>query len=131
MLNSDLIWKEGRYIDFWSIPHIIIGALLVWIFEFVGFGFYFNLGLSFVLILGWEFFELYALDVHEHFPNKFMDVITGIFGFFIMYYFIQEKGLMSLLNIEIFLGLIYLVLCGWGLGHYYRKKNEKYDRKGK
>jgi hypothetical protein len=125
MIDQDYIWQEGKYIDFWSIPHVIIGALLAWIFEFVGLNFYLNLGLSFGIMFGWEFFELYVLHAEEYLPNKVMDVVTGLIGFFIMYYFILVRGLINMLNVELTLGVIYLTLCGWGLWHHYHRNSVK------
>jgi hypothetical protein len=124
-VDHDWIWQEGKYLDFWSIPHIIIGALLVWIFWFIGLNIYWNFIGSFFLILGWEFFELYVLDVHEHFPNKVFDVLTGVIGFFIMYYFIQKQGLMNLLGWQVSLSVIYFSLCSWGLWHHFNSKKVK------
>lgn len=120
-INHDFIWQEGKYIDFWSIPHVLIGSLLAWLFMFWNWNFYTNLLVSFSIILGWEFFELYALDVHEHFPNKVFDVITGVIGFYVMYWLILKYGLNNLKTCEIILAIIYSGLCGWGLWHNYHR----------
>jgi hypothetical protein len=125
MINQDKLWQEGKYPDFWSIPHIIVGALFMWIFEFFSLNIFLNFALSLFFIIGWEFFELYVLKVHEHLTNKVTDVITGIIGFFIMYYFILKQGLMNLLIWQIGLSIIYLAMCLWGFWHHYTRKRLK------
>ena len=127
-IDHDIIWQEGKYVDFWSIPHIIIGALLAWLFCFFGLNFYINFMISFLIMFGWEFFELYVLHAEEYFPNKVMDVVTGLIGFFVMYYFIEKHGLISLRVWEISLGIIYFSLCSWGLWHHYHRKTPKRDK---
>ena len=124
MIDNDFLWQEGKYLDFWSTTHTIIGGILVWLFMFLGINIYLNFAITFLVILGWEFFELYFLDVHEYLWNKFFDVVTGILGFFVMYYFILKYGLMQLVNWEISLIVIYLALCGWGFWHHYTRKNK-------
>ncbi|VVB80035.1 Uncharacterised protein [uncultured archaeon] len=124
MIDNDFIWQEGKYLDFWSTTHTIIGAIFVWLFMFLGMNIYLGFLISFLIIFGWEFFELYFLNVHEYFWNKVWDVLTGIIGFWVMYYFILKYGLMNLVNYEIWFIVVYLLLCGWGFWHHYTRKKK-------
>lgn len=124
MIDNDFIWQEGKYLDFWSITHLFIGFIFAWLFLFLNMNVYSAFFVSMVFIVGWEFFELYFLDVHEYFWNKVWDVLTGIIGFFAMYLLILRNGLMNLLGLEIWLSFIYLVLCSWGFWHHHTTKNK-------
>lgn len=121
-ITQKMIFREGKYLDFWSTTHTLIGLILVWAFQYFGLSLILNFTISFIIIFGWEFFELYCLDVHEPFLNKVFDVVTGFLGWLIMYYLIQSYGLRNLLILEIVLIALYLLLCGWGIWHNHLRK---------
>ncbi len=74
-------WREGKYIDLWSVPHILSGTH----FGFVPLIFsieLFPLALvTLVLLVLWEWFERRFLGVLEAFSNGCVDVVLGIAGF--------------------------------------------------
>ena len=118
--NTDL-WAEGKYIDLWTIPHIMAGIILAGLINLFGVHFWLNIIISTLIMIGWEFFELYALDVHEQFTNKIMDVVTGIFGFLVMYWFIVKYTIGPIFPYLAVLIVIYLLLNTWGLYAHYNK----------
>jgi len=79
------IWKEGKYIDLWLIPHLLIGILLGQLFLLINF----NLTISLIIILAlaiiWELFEI-IIKIKEAIPNKIIDVLAAIVGFYIIKY---------------------------------------------
>ncbi|HEY4489917.1 MAG TPA: hypothetical protein VJC12_01525 [Candidatus Paceibacterota bacterium] len=82
-MKSD-IWEEGKYLDLWSVNHVLSGVLYTgWILK-LGFGYQFIFITYFVLAVGWEFYEKYV-GVKEHLENQIMDVVTGVAGFFMVY----------------------------------------------
>ena len=83
---------------------------------------YLNFFMTFILVVWWEFFELYILEVHEHIPNKLFDVLAGIIGFFMMFFIVEVYGLMEVLDFEIILTTAYFILIIWGFLSYKRKK---------
>jgi len=121
MIDHAKLWSEKKYIDTWSIPHLLAGVVLVGIFSWLGFSFWPNLILSFLLIIGWEFFELYILGIHEHYSNKVMDVILGIIGFFIMYAFILKYNIYHMINELLFITIVFLFLNAWGFLAYKKR----------
>ncbi|MFA6227121.1 MAG: hypothetical protein WC631_01395 [Candidatus Paceibacterota bacterium] len=108
------LWKEGKYIDMWSVPHVLCGVIFAGILNWLGIGFLSNLILSTIIMIGWEFFELYVLNVHEYITNKIMDVVTGLIGFFIMYSSISRYGIKAMLPWLIVTIIIWLILNYWG-----------------
>jgi hypothetical protein len=117
------LWEEGKYVDMWSIPHILSGVIMAGLFNWLGIGFWLNLLLSTALMIGWEFFELFVLGVHEHMTNKVMDVVTGLLGFFTSYSLINKYSVTPLIPYLIFVIIIYAFLNTWGYLSYKRRVN--------
>jgi hypothetical protein len=75
------IWKEGKYLDFWLIIHIIDGMLMAGIGILIGINFLTIFLISLGISLLWEFIE-----PPEHIYNKILDVITSLGGLIIFYF---------------------------------------------
>lgn len=74
------IWREGKWLDLWSVVHVFSGLL-------VGFSIYLLhmdavLGtmLAAVVLIAYELFEIYA-EIEEAPTNRFMDVVVGMVGY--------------------------------------------------
>lgn len=117
------LWEEGKYVDLWTLPHILSGVIMAGIFNWLSLIFWPNLLISAALMIGWEFFELYALHVHEHLTNKVMDVVTGLLGFFTMYSLIIKYSAAAISPYLIALIIIYACLNTWGYLSYKRRIN--------
>lgn len=118
------IWKEGRYLDLWNLPHFIIGVLLGFILISYNVSFANSLLIVFFIKLAWEIYE-HLHVVKETIPNKILDVLTGVLGFLSIYIFsLQHQlnfiGFVFVVIIEIILGL-------WGL--YAMKKMDLFLKK--
>jgi hypothetical protein len=70
-LNRDGVGSEGRFVDWWTVPHGI-GGLLLGVFD---------IGLVWVvaLVVWWECCEA-ASRVYEHFTNRVSDVVVALVG---------------------------------------------------
>jgi hypothetical protein len=101
---------------------VLSGALLMFIFNYIGMNILLNFILSIVIMTGWEFFELYFLGVKEHLPNKIMDVVTGILGFGVMLYFVSIYGLTSLWSSFWIILVVWLLLNFLGLYAFYSRE---------
>ena len=112
--NINDYWVEGRYVDLWTIPHILAGVVLAGFLNWFSLSFWSNIIISMLIIIGWEFFELYMLDIHEHIPNKIMDVLTGLIGFLGMHYFINIFSIGPIIPYLIILTIIYISFNIWG-----------------
>lgn len=76
------IWKHGKYVDTWSVVHLLSGFLLAGVFSRIGYGFSLALMFSIALLLLWEVFE-WATKIIEPTVNVLMDIIIGLVGFLI------------------------------------------------
>lgn len=122
MIDHAKLWSEGKYIDLWTIPHILAGVVLAGFLDWLGFPFWSNFLISSFFIIGWEFFERRFLNIHEHLTNKIMDVLTGWLGFLVTYSLITRFSLEKLAPYLISLTVVYLLLNLWGFLAYKRRK---------
>ncbi|MES3005207.1 MAG: hypothetical protein V4690_03835 [Patescibacteria group bacterium] len=100
--------KEGKYVNLWSVNHFLSGVVFAgWIFKIWS-----NLWLVFlmyfILALAWEVYEVY-IGEFELFGNKIMDVVTGVLGFWMVYYFMILQGSISY-SFVISSTILYIVL---------------------
>ncbi|HEY5383462.1 MAG TPA: hypothetical protein VIJ88_02830 [Candidatus Paceibacterota bacterium] len=74
------IWREGKWLDLWSVVHLLSGVS-------VGFGLYFlHLGVFASVVIAFLAFVLYEMweaivKIEEEPTNRFMDVVVGMSGF--------------------------------------------------
>ena len=115
------LWSEGRYVDLWTIPHILAGVLLAGYFYWLGILFITNLLITTLLVIAWEFFELHFLGVHEHFTNSVTDIVVALIGFAITYGFIINYPFATIIPYLLGLTAIYIILNSWGFLAYKRK----------
>lgn len=71
------IWREGTYLDLWSIPHFLSGMSVALGLFILGLSFYAAMIVGFFMLVAWEFFEYFA-DIEEGRMNSLMDVVVGM-----------------------------------------------------
>ena len=76
------IWKHGKYLDMWSLVHLLSGFLLGGLFYWLGANLVLTLVFSIGIMILWEFFE-FATGIIEPSPNVIFDVVTGFGGLMI------------------------------------------------
>jgi hypothetical protein len=103
------MWREGVWLDLWSVVHVLTGVLL-------GLGWYIvnvrmaQIGaptaamITFVLLVVYEYFE-FAVDIQEAITNRYADVIVGMAG-----YFLAFEVLAPSLS-ETYIVLTFVVVC--------------------
>jgi hypothetical protein len=106
------IWREGKYIDLWNLPHFLISLLLGITFIYLGLTFFTSIILIILIKTVWEIYE-HKYVIKEAIPNKILDVVTGVLG--VLFAFYLNKT--SLINPPVFLFilLLELVFGTWGL----------------
>jgi len=113
-------WKDGKYLDTWSIVHTLSGFLLASIFYWLGFDFLWALALSLLSILAWEICEMFV-GIIEPSPNVAIDIIVGLVGFFIgalLYFYLNITfNLVVFWTILVVTGLLAL----WGFINFLKK----------
>ena len=84
------MWREGEWLDLWSVVHFLSGSL-------VGFGFYFlHLGaldatlLALVSLTCYEMWEA-LVKIEETLSNRFMDVVVGMASFLPTFFLLAPR----------------------------------------
>lgn len=117
-------WREGHFVDLWSINHFLSGVVLASIIFHFDISFTFGMVIAFILFVGWEVAEV-ALGIKEHAPNMAMDVVCDFAGFLLLSYYLISLGnpltwWMTLGSITLF-----MIFNIWGFFAYEVRKIEK------
>ncbi len=119
------LWKRKKYIDLWSVPHILTGTILASFFYWLQFDFLLNILISTILIISWEFIEYFIiLDVKEKLSNSISDILAGWLGFSIMYFFILKFSFDLIYPYFITIIIINIFLAIWGFLAYEERINK-------
>lgn len=108
------IWREGTWIDLWSVVHVLSGTL-------VGFGFYFlhfTIVVSCVLALCsfvayeiWESIE----KIEELLTNRFTDIVFGMTGYLLITFVLAPRlSRVSVIGAFAFLFIVDVVMSTFG-----------------
>jgi len=107
------IWEGERYLDIWSLNHFLSGFVLSGFFMFIDLSLWVAFILSFIIMLSWEIYERTNNFLMEQSGNQVLDIITGLAGFFIMYYLIMS-GKFENSTLFIITLVSFLILETWG-----------------
>lgn len=109
------IWREGEWLDLWSVVHFLSGMS-------TGFAiFFFNFApvpatiIAFLLFTAYEMWEALA-HIEETPANRFMDVVVGMVSFLPTYFFLaprlSESGFISTAGTILIINIV-LSVVGW------------------
>lgn len=121
-------WREGRYVDLWSINHVLSGIVLASLLFGLKAPFGWSLLAAVALFVGWEVVEVLT-GIKEHMPNMIMDVVCDLAGFLVIsyYYFILDKTL-SWTSFSAWL-LLFIFFNIWGFIAYEARKIDEIPKK--
>jgi len=74
------IWREGKYLDLWSVPHFLSGVALALAMHFFGFAALPTYIIGFLLLVAYEMFEA-LVKIEETRMNRILDVVVGMVSF--------------------------------------------------
>ncbi|MFA7252683.1 MAG: hypothetical protein WC027_02395 [Candidatus Paceibacterota bacterium] len=106
------IWKEGKYLDLWSLPHFLVGIILGHIFIYFGLDLAIALVATLIIKIAWEIYEHKYVTI-EAVPNKILDVVVGIIGLIVIYIY-NDYSLINLTSFSVIL-IINIIFSSWGL----------------
>lgn len=114
------IWKHGKYLDLWSLVHLLSGFLLGSSFYWLGAGLVMALVLSVLLMVLWEVFEL-TTKIIEPSTNVTVDIIVGFAGFAVSA--VLHYWLVLPFNLPLFAGVlaVTLLLALWGFTDFLKR----------
>jgi hypothetical protein len=120
-MNINQYWREHRYVDLWSINHILSGVVLGALLWPLGVSFGVSLIIAVVLFVGWEVVEI-LIGIKEHMPNMVMDVVCDLAGFFVTgyWYFVLGRPF-SPVTIGIWIA-VFIAFNIWGFIAYEERK---------
>lgn len=110
-------WSEAKYLDLWSIVHVLFGVMLGIVIPFFGFSFLVSVSIAVILLLAWELFES-AVGIGEFAMNKFIDLLVGMIGYFIALNWVPaDKQLVALIVI-----LLIITALNWTGFQAYKRR---------
>lgn len=74
------IWREGEYLDLWSVPHFLSGMAVALILFLFGFATNAAFIIAFLLLVAYEMFEA-IVKIEETHWNRILDVVVGMVSF--------------------------------------------------
>jgi len=74
------IWREGTWVDLWSVVHLLSGLLIGLFFYYIGLHAVAGVVVALVALTAYELFEVLA-KIQESPTNRFMDVVVGMMGY--------------------------------------------------
>lgn len=120
-MNINHLWREHRYVDLWSINHILSGVVLGSLLWTFGMPLTYSAVFAIVLFVGWEIGEV-IYGINEHFSNIVMDVLFDIAGFAgaAYWYFVLGRPL-SWTALSVWIA-VFIVFNVWGFFAYEERK---------
>ncbi len=108
------IWREGKYLDLWSVPHFLSGMCVAFALFFLGFALNAALTIAFLLLVAYEMFEVIA-QIEETRWNRVLDVVVGMASFaptFLLAHFFPQTHVIGAFMIVTVLDSV-LSFFGW------------------
>ena len=120
------IWREGEYLDLWSVPHFLSGALLACILYLLHLPFPITVALATILLIAYEIFEI-KVGIEESNWNRRLDVVVGLTSFIPLTIVISSWSFFEVFILGLFLGIIDGVISGFGW--YMSRKGVLFEQK--
>ncbi len=113
------IWREGKWLDLWSVVHLLSGVTIGLGFYFLNFDAPASVVLALLSLVSYEMWEV-MVRIEETRSNRFMDVLVGMASFLPTFFFLAPS-----LSGVLFIFLFYFVLAlngtmsvfGWVASH--------------
>ncbi len=74
------IWREGEWLDLWSVVHFLSGISIGLVLYFLHFGSFASGTLALLSLISYEMWEA-MVRIEETPANRFMDVVVGMAGY--------------------------------------------------
>ncbi len=120
------IWREGKWVDLWSVVHFLSGVSFGLGATFFKFGSVPTIIIVFILLVAYEMWEA-MVKIHETPQNRFMDVVVGMVSFIPTFFLAQGvSGPYFILGFSFVLALnVILATIGWLAS----RKAEEFEQK--
>lgn len=82
------IWREGKWVDLWSVVHFLSGSSVAFSIAWFGFGYVPSAVIAFLLFVAYELWEA-MVKIEETPQNRFMDIVVGMMSFIPTFFLVQ------------------------------------------
>jgi len=109
------IWREGEWLDLWSVVHFLSGVSLSFGIYLFNFGTTASILIIFLLLVSYEMWEA-MVRIEETPANRFMDVVVGMISFLLFFFFIipnLSRDLFIFVSMPILAINITMSVFGW------------------
>jgi hypothetical protein len=112
------IWREGTYLDLWSVPHFLSGMSVALGLFIVGLDFNTAVVVGFFMLVAWEFFEYFA-EIEEGRINSIMDIVVGMTSLVPTFIWAGDQTFQTVVVVFAAITVIDLILStfGWIASH--------------
>ena len=114
-------WREGKFVDLWSLVHFLTGFTVGGAFIFLHVSPYVASAIAVALFAGWELFEP-LIKIHEKSTNHISDVIVDYVGFFFAQIYVFAWHGIMYWYIPTVVGLIALTMMTMGIINFKKRK---------
>lgn len=123
-MKNKNIWKEGGFVDLWSVNHVMAGALLGGAFFFLSIILWKAMLIGVTLMIIWEFYETIH-GIKETFLNRVTDVIVGGFGLSSFYLLSSKIDILFSILVYVVMLIVWIILQKWGYTYLNKEYNAK------
>jgi hypothetical protein len=81
------IWKEGKWLDLWSVVHFLSGMTIGFVFHLVNLGAVASVIIVFLGLTAYEMWEK-IVGIDEAPTNRVMDVVVGMVSFLPVFFYL-------------------------------------------
>ncbi len=120
------IWREGKWLDLWSVVHLLSGMSVGFLMILLQFGTIATIVISFLSFILYEMWEV-IVKIEETPQNRFMDVVVGIMSFLPTFFFFQ--GLSTSLFILLFGFVLTVNIVMATFGWLASRKAEEFEKR--
>lgn len=84
------MWREGKWLDLWSVVHLLSGASIGSGFYLLHFGALASVVLALLSLISYEMWEM-IVHIVEMPTNRFMDVVVGMVSFLPAFFLLAPR----------------------------------------
>jgi hypothetical protein len=113
------IWREGTWLDLWSVVHFLSGISIGLGFYFLHFGALASVVIALLALIAYEMWEV-IVQIQETPTNRFMDVVVGMISFLPTFFLLAPRLSPTSLILAFMLVLsanIIMSIFGWYASH--------------
>ena len=121
------IWREGKWLDMWSVVHVLSGVSIGLGLYFLHLGAVASLALTFVSLVAYELWEA-MVKIEEAPTNRCMDVVVGMVGF-VPTFFLVAPILSTLQHVLLFVGILIANITMAAIGWHASQKAAELERR--